>query len=289
MSFSASGRDVIGVAGLGPLGEAVRDEFERAGAPVKVFDPRRDIGSADAINEADIVFLCLPTSFRPRVGLDDAAIEEVVSVLDGAKVIVVMSTLLPGMTEAYQYRYPQHCFLYNPSFAREAHVRTDFLRPDRQVIGYTARSRHLSEAVLALLPKAPFTQIVPSREAEMAKSMTNAFLALKITLANEMYDLCSALDVDYGLVREIVAADPRIGGSHLDVQADGYRGYGGTGLPRDVKALLHEAEVLGVPLRVLDIADQVNASFLPPADRPDLRPVAIDPNGGDDIEDERAA
>jgi len=288
MSFGATGTDVIGVAGLGPLGEAVRDEFERAGMAVRVFDPRRGIGSADAINEADIVFLCLPTSFRPRVGLDDAAVEEVVSPLEGAKVIVIMSTLLPGMTEAYQYRYPQHCFLYNPSFAREAHARAGFLRPDRQVIGYTARSRHLSEAVLALLPEAPFTQIVPSREAEMAKCMTNAFLAIKVTLANEMYDLCSALDVDYELVREVVAADPRIGASHLDVQADGYRGYGGTGLPRDVKVLLHEAESLGVPLRVLDIADQVNASFLPPASRPDLRPVPIDPNGGD-IEDERAA
>lgn len=289
MSFGASGTDVIGVAGLGPLGEAVRDYFERSGAPVGAVDLRRGIGSPDAINEADIVFLCLPTSFRPRTGLDDAALEEGVSVLDGAKVAVIMSTLLPGMTEAYQYRYPQHCFLYNPSFAREAHLPAEFLRLDRQLIGYTAQSRHLSEAVVSLLPKAPFTQIVASREAEMAKCMTNAFLAIKVTFANEMYDLCSALDADYGLVREWVAADARIGGSHLDVLADGYRGYGGTALPRDVKSLLHEAESLGMPLRVLSSADQVNASFLPPGDAPSLRPVPIDPNGDDDLADERAA
>lgn len=294
MSLGFSATDVIGVVGLGPLGEAVRDHFERRGAAVRALDPRRGMGSAQALNEADIVFLCLPTSFRPRVGLDDQAVEEVVSALDGGKTVVIMSTLLPGMTEAYQYRYPQHCFLHNPSFAREAHIRTDFLRPDRQVIGYTAQSRHLSEVVLTMLPAAPFRQIVPSREAEATKCMTNAFLAIKVTFANEMYDLCSALDVDYALVREALAADPRIGPSHLDVQADGYRGYAGTALPRDVKALLHEAESLGVPLRVLAIADQVNASFLPPTDRPDLRLVPFDPDGhdpdGDDgLADERAA
>ena len=289
MSFSASGTDVIGVAGLGPLGEAVRDYFERSGAPVRAFDPQRGIGSAEGINEADAVFLCLPTSFRPRVGLDDGALEEAVSLLDDAKVAVIMSTLLPGMTEAYQYRYPQHCFLINPSFAREAHLRTDFLRPDRQVVGYTAQSRHLAEAVVSLLPKAPFMQIVPAREAEMTKCMTNAFLAIKVTFANEMFDLCSALDIDYSFVREAVAADPRIGASHLDVLEGGYRGYGGKSLPRDVKALLEQAERLGVPLRVLNIADQVNASFLPPGEAPVLRPVPIDPNHDDDLTDERAA
>jgi UDPglucose 6-dehydrogenase len=294
MAFSVSGNDVIGVIGLGPLGAGVRDHFERSGARVRALELHNGVGSVDAINEADIVFLCLPTSFRPRVGLDDQALDEAVSALEGGKVVVIMSTLLPGMTEAYQYRYPQHCFLYCPSFAREAHLRTDFLRPDCQLVGYTARSRHLSEAVLALLPSAPFRQIAPSREAEMAKCMSSAFLAIKVTFANEMHDLCSALDVDYGLVREAISADPRIGASHLDVLADGYRGYGGTALPRDVKALLHEAESLGVPLRVLGIADQVNASFLPPTDRPDLRIVPIepdghDPDGDDGLADERAA
>lgn len=285
MRLSKNGKNIIGIMGMGVVGESTHSYFERSDHALRVYDPYRGLGSESSISEADVVFMCVPTPFRPHTGFDDSALEDAVSRLDGAKVIVIKSTVLPGTTEAYQARYSQHCFLFNPEFLREAHARTDFLRPDRQIVGYTAQSRHLAESLLSILPSAPFARIMGAREAELTKYMTNAFLALKVTFANELFDLASALDMDYDVVREAVAADPRIGPSHLDILHGGYRGYGGKCLPKDTKALLELADRLQVPLRLLRTADRVNASLLPPSDEaPALRPLPFSTNG--EAEDE---
>ncbi len=290
MSLTKNGKTVIGVIGLGAIGDAVRDHFERHGHSMRVYDAERVIGSQRAINEADIVFVCVPTPLQPHTGFNDRALEESISVLDGSKVIVIKSTVLPGTTEAYQIRYSQHCFMFNPDFSRDEQARADYASPDRLIVGYTAQSRHLTEALLAMLPSAPFRSIMPSREAEMTKYMTNGFLALKVTYANEIYDLCAALDIDYDLVREAVSADTRIGASHLDVLADGYRGYAGSALPRDTKALLELSERLSVPLRLLRTADRVNASLLPPGnDSATLHLVPFaSPEDGGPVEEQAA-
>jgi UDPglucose 6-dehydrogenase len=291
VALTKNGHTVVGIIGLGATGDAVRDHFERHGYSVRTYDRERTLGNPDAINEADLVFVCVPTPFQQHTGFDDRALEDAISLLDGSKIIVIKSTVPPGTTEAYQIRYSQHVLLFNPDFSREAHARADFAQPDRQIVGYTAQSRHLAEALLAVLPGAAFSSIMPSREAEMAKYMTNSFLALKVTFANEMYDLCAALDIDYDLVREAVAADLRIGASHFDVLADGYRGYGGNSLPRDTKALLELSERLSVPLRLLRTADRVNASLLPPSgEETTLRVVPFSPTDNDDspIEEQAA-
>lgn len=292
MSLSKNGNNTIGIMGLGVVGDAVHHHFERLGYPLRLYDPYRGLGSERAINQAELIFICVPTPYRPHSGFDDSALEDAVSLLDGSKVIVIKSTVLPGTTEAYQFRYSQHCFLFNPEFLRQVYARTDFLQPDRQVIGYTAQSHHLAESVLSILPPAPFTRIMVAREAEMTKYMTNGFLALKVTFANELFDLSSALDIDYDVVREAVAADRRIGPSHLDVFDGGYRGYGGKCLPKDMKALLDLADRLRVPLRLLRTAERVNATLLPPSDEsPALHPLSSSTNvEGDQTQaDERAA
>ncbi|MEX2159779.1 MAG: hypothetical protein WEB04_10295 [Dehalococcoidia bacterium] len=266
---------IVGIMGMGVVGDAVQHFFERQGRNLRVYDPDRGLGTTDSINEADIVFLCVPTPFMPEKGFDDSALENAVSLLSGPKIVVITSTVLPGTTEAYQCRYSQHCFLFNPEFLRESYARTDFMRPDRQILGYTAQSRHLVESIMNMLPAAPYTRSMGSREAELSTYMTNAFLALKVTFANEIYDLASAIDADYDLVREAVAADLRIGSSHLDVLEGGYRGYGGKRLPKDTKALLELGDRIGVPMRLLRTADRINASLLPPGD--DAAPLYIVP------------
>ncbi len=280
MLHNKNGQAVIGIMGLGVVGDGVQHYFERSDYALRVYDPYRGLGSESSINEADLVFVCVPTPFQPHSGLNDSAVEDAVSRLDRSKVIVIKSTVLPGTTEAYQARYSQHCFLFNPEFLRQAHARTDFLRPDRQIVGYTAQSRHLAESLLSVLPSAPYSRIMAAREAEMTKYMTNSFLALKVTLANEFFDLSCALDIDYDVVREAGAADRRIGPSHLDVMDGGYRGYGGKCLPKDTKALLELSDRLNVPLRLLRTADRVNASLLPPSDEPSaLRPLSLPTDG----------
>lgn len=282
-----NGKTVIGIMGVGVVGDAVRSYFDPTNASLRVYDPWRGLGSIEEINQAQLVFICVPTPYHASTGFDDSALEDAVSRLDGSKIVVIKSTVLPGTTEAYQIRYSQHCFLFNPEFLREATAREDFLNSDRQLVGYTAQSRHLAEWVLSLLPKAPYSRVMGAREAEMTKYMTNSFLALKVTFANEIYDLCSALDADYDTVCDAVAADRRIGASHLSVMDAGYRGYGGKCLPKDTKALLRLSDRMGVPLRLLRTADRVNESLLPPPSqepRP-IRPALLAVDGAADASD----
>jgi UDPglucose 6-dehydrogenase len=89
-----------------------------------------------------------------------------------------------------------------------------------------------------------------SDEAEMAKYMTNTYLATKVVFCNEMFDLCNKLGVDYNVVRELWIADPRIGGSHTFVYDDN-RGFGGSCLPKDISATIHMGKEHSLNMEIL--------------------------------------
>jgi len=279
--------DVIGIMGAGVVGGALLSYLESQGRAVRVYDPPKGHASVDAIEEADIVFVCVPTPYTTGVGFDDSFLLDAVDRIGGRKVVVIKSTVLPGTTELLQERYPRHRFMFNPEFLREVSAFEDFVRPDRQIIGCTAASRGDAQRVMELLPRAPFERICAAGEAEMAKYVANSFLAVKVSYANEVFDLCAEIGVSYEQVRDMVAADARIGGSHMDVHDSGYRGYGGKCLPKDSKSLLDLARSSGVEMRVLAAADRVNASLRAPAMQPALLRVLPDVEHSD-IE-ERAA
>ncbi|HZP56597.1 MAG TPA: hypothetical protein VFC53_03470 [Dehalococcoidia bacterium] len=249
----------IGIIGAGVVGGALRDYLASQGRDVRVYDPPKGYHAVEGIATADVVFICVPTPYVVGRGFDDTFLHQAIAVVPTPKVIVIKSTVLPGTTELLQERHPQHRFLFNPEFLREATAHEDFLRPDRQIVGHTDRSAALADTVMALLPRAPFERTCPASEAEMAKYMANCFLALKVIYANEIADLCERLQIDYDGVRAIAGADARIGPSHLDVFDGGYRGYGGKCLPKDSKSLLDLARAAGVELQLLRAADRVNA------------------------------
>jgi UDPglucose 6-dehydrogenase len=228
---------------------------------VRLFDPPKGFASLEALDDAETVFICVPTPYTPGRGFDDGYLQVAVGALRGAKTVVIKSTVLPGTTQLMQERFPRHRFLFNPEFLREATAFEDFVRPDRQIVGCTGASEADAERVLAMLPRAPFERICDAAEAEMAKYVANSFLAVKVTFANEVFDLCERLGIDYAPVRNIAAADARIGPSHLDVFDAGYRGYGGKCLPKDSKALLDLARAAGVELQVLRAADGANETL----------------------------
>jgi UDPglucose 6-dehydrogenase len=173
--------------------------------------------------------------------------------------------VLPGTTERFQERFPQHRVLFNPEFLREASANADFLAPDRQLVGYCdPADAGIADDILKLLPRAPHEVVVTARIAEMTKYATNSFLALKVIFANELHDLCAALGIDYATVKAGFAVDWRIADSHLDVLDGGYRGYAGKCLPKDTMSLLDLADEVGVPLRVLEAAHFVNQELNAP-------------------------
>lgn len=248
----------LGIIGAGVVGGALLAYLRATSRDVRVYDPPKGHLNLKSVNEADTIFVCVPTPYQPGHGFDGRHLLRAVSCIGGAKTVVIKSTVLPGTTKQLQEEFPRHRFLFNPEFLREATAVDDFARPDRQIVGVTPRSASEAQRVMELLPRAPFELICAAEEAEMAKYVANSFLAVKVSFSNEIFDLCERLGVSYAPVRDIVAADRRIGASHTDVFDGGYRGYGGKCLPKDSKSLLDLARASGIDLRVLSAADTVN-------------------------------
>jgi len=268
----------IGIVGLGYVGGAVRYWFERKRHKfaLYLYDKYKNIGSLEEVNRADIIFVAVSTPFHERGGYDASAVSEVVKNIKDGKVIVIKSTVLPGSTDSFQKKYPKKIFLFNPEFLRGLRTQTilrDFTHPDRQIVGFTnRRSRKIATRVLQILPQAPFMRIVKAREAEMVKYFANTFLATRVIFANQIYDLCQKLGgIDYDTVKECAGADPRIGFSHFNIFTDGYRGYGGPCLPKDLKSLLQLARQKRLDLELLESVDRVNKKLISKKRRMDDR------------------
>src|SRR3990167_5904099 len=249
----------IAICGLGMVGGALARWF----AKVIIYDPPRGLGSVEELNTADIIFLSVPTPYKD--GYDISILESVLQIIEGEKIIVLKSTVLPGTTQDFQDKYPQHRFLFNPEFLTEASADQDFQYPDRQIIGYTKDSFTIAADILSLLPLAPHMRMVPSKEAEMIKYGNNTWFATKVIFANQIYDLCKKMGIDYDAVKSGMAMDKRMTGtSHLEIFHKGSRGFGGKCLPKDLSALLWWAEKNGVDMTLLKEVDRFNREVLKP-------------------------
>lgn len=253
----------IGIIGVGMVGGALQRYFEQK-RKVKPFlyDKGRALGSPQEINQAETIFICVPTPYDKQNGFDLSCVEDAFLNIQGKKIIVLKSTVLPGTTEKMQQKYPQHKVLFNPEFLTELTADQDMCYPDRQIIGYTKESYNVAGDILQILPLAPFERIMPTTEAEAVKYFGNTWFATKVIFANQLYDLCQKLGIDYDRVMEAAGADKRIGRSHLEVWHKGYRGYGGKCLPKDVKAFIQLADEKGVDLKLHKIVDAINDELL---------------------------
>lgn len=254
----------IGVMGLGMVGGALFRYFKLqrsmvVGDRLFGYDPAKGFRDKAALNRAEIVFVCVPTPYDDTIGgFDLSYVRNAVGTLEGSKVVVIKSTVLPGTTEKLQEEFPKHRFLFNPEFLTESTADQDMLYPDRQLIGYTDHSYTFAGDVMQLLPLAPFERVMRSREAEMVKYFGNTWFSTKVVFANQMYDFCKSLDIDYETVKESAAADKRIGRSHLDVLHSGYRGYGGKCLPKDTRALIQHGDRYGAEMELLKKVEDIN-------------------------------
>lgn len=253
----------IGVIGVGMVGGAVVRWFERQGNKPLVYDKYKNLGSPEEVNQADVVFVAVPTPYdEAKGGFDLSYVRDAFRLLQGDKVVVIKSTVLPGTTESLQKEFPNLKLLFNPEFLTQASADNDMSFPDRQIVGYTSISYNVAGSVLRLLPLAPFERLMPATEAEMVKYFGNTWFAAKVVFANQMYDLCEKLDVDYDVVRDAASADKRIGPSHLHVWHKGYRGFGGVCIPKDTKALIQFGNELGAPQELLKVVDALNTQLV---------------------------
>jgi UDPglucose 6-dehydrogenase len=201
---------------------------------------------------SDLILICVGTPQREDGSADlhyirDAAEEIGRSIRDSSRyvVIAVKSTVPPGTCEnivkpavtKISGRNPDTIgFAMNPEFLREGRAVSDFLNPDRIVIGADSeRAYELLEQVYRDFSAPKIRTSLTA--AEMIKYTSNAFLATKISFSNEIGNLCKKLNLDVYEVMKAVGLDSRIGPQFLNAGA----GFGGSCFPKDVQALVHLA------------------------------------------------
>ena len=174
--------------------------------------------------------------------------------------LAVKSTVPPGTCETIELVCAEHAaegvsvrVVSNPEFLREGQAIADFMHPDRVVIG--AGDEEASDAVRALYPPAWPVICCDRRSSELIKYASNAFLAIKISYANEIAALCEHLGADAGAVLDGVGRDTRVGCEFLRPGP----GFGGSGLGKDLSGLIAVAAGVGLEARVASAAHAVNS------------------------------
>ena len=235
----------IGCIGQGWIGKQYANDFEKRGYKTVRYALEKEYeANKDKIADCDIVFIAVPTPTTVE-GFDASIVRSVLPLVGKGKIAVIKSTVLPGTTEMLQKEFPEIIVMHVPEFLREATAAKDVADPERNIVGIvddTETHRAAAQKVLEVLPPAPFTSIISAKAAELIKYAGNVFLAMKVVYANLLYDLSGSLGIEYEQVREALAADSRIGPSHLSpVAASGHtdkvgRGAGGHCFIKDLEA-----------------------------------------------------
>ena len=220
---------------------------------------------AAVIDAADVIFLALPT---PPGGDGSADLKYVLGVADqigklikSYKVIVNKSTVPVGTADKVREMIANNTIVEfdvvsNPEFLREGVAVSDFLKPERVVIGTQSLQ---AQEVMKILYE-PFVRqgnpiiFMDERSSELTKYAANSFLATKISFMNEIANLCEILGANVDMVRRGIGTDNRIGNSFLYAGV----GYGGSCFPKDVQALHKTSEDNHYNFKILDAVMNVN-------------------------------
>ncbi|MEN8927480.1 MAG: UDP-glucose/GDP-mannose dehydrogenase family protein [Flavobacteriales bacterium] len=218
-----------------------------------------------AVADAEIIFLALPTPPGEDGSADLSYIlgvaDQLGKIIKDYKVIIDKSTVPVGTAEKVKDAISKNTqigfdVVSNPEFLREGFAVSDFLKPDRVVIGTeSAKARKILEELYK-----PFVRqgnpiyFMDEKSAELTKYAANSFLATKITFMNEIANFCERVGADVDMVRKGIGSDARIGNRFLFPGI----GYGGSCFPKDVQALVKSGNDNGFEFKIINSVMEVN-------------------------------
>jgi UDPglucose 6-dehydrogenase len=217
------------------------------------------------VDNSLIIFLGVGTPSAPDGSADISAVlsvaADIAENLNDYRIIITKSTVPIGTHKKIMDIIKSRTetpfdYVSNPEFLRESSAIDDFMRPERIIIGTTNPAvkeimKQLYDPFMRKNKRILFMDIV---SAEMTKYAANAMLATRVSFMNEISVLCERIGADVEQVRQGVGSDSRIGPSFLFPGV----GFGGSCLPKDVRALIHTADEQGVEMKIIRSVQQVN-------------------------------
>jgi UDPglucose 6-dehydrogenase len=220
--------------------------------------------------DAEVVFIAVGTPSNEDGSADLAyvlnAASEIGEILTHPIVVVDKSTVPVGTADKVRATIRRELdvrkqnvefdVVSNPEFLREGSAISDFMYPDRIVIGSEnpKSQRTMNELYGSFSKKQGRIQFVRVRDAEMIKYAANAMLATKISFMNEIALMCDKMDIDVENVRRGIGSDPRIGSAFIYPGC----GYGGSCFPKDVRAMINMAEKAGLEETIFSAVENRN-------------------------------
>ena len=229
----------IGIIGYGYVGKAVASSYEQDN--VLISDPAYLNISRPLLelkDKCDAIFICVPTPQSKDGACDTSILESVIKDLDGYTGVVISKSTASPIVYQYLEETSGLKLAHVPEFLTQVNAVEDYLKPNKLVVQF--------------YKQIDFCAI---GEAAFYKYMANTFLAMKVIINNEYYDLAEKLGLDWDVLKDIAKRDSRLGDTHWAVPGpDGARGFGGACFPKDTVALGKIATDLGIEMSVLDAA-----------------------------------
>lgn len=251
----------IGIVGLGVIGSACQYGFQKLGHTVNVHDIKLNTKLEDLLT-SEIIYVCVPTAQNSDGSCDVSIVDSVVydlKKLDYAGIIAIKSTVKPTTTERLiKETGLQICFV--PEFLRERCAITDFTE-HHDLLAVGTHSKEIYNKIVECHGKYPKAyEMLNPTEAELLKYYSNVFNALRIVFANEMYEVCKAVEANYGKIKDAFVKRGTTKDMYLDVN-ENFRGYGGVCLPKDTSALASFVKELNLDMKLFETIDNENKKF----------------------------
>ncbi len=219
----------------------------------------------DVVQKSDVIFLCLPTPPFEDGSVDLTRVLEVAGnmakYINGYKVIVSKSTVPVGTCDKLKKLIASKTrknfdIVSNPEYLKEGAAVTDFMSPDRVVVGTKSKkaAEIMRELYSSFMRVTERFILMDERSSELTKYAANSMLALRISFMNELANLSGIVNADINMIRKGIGSDPRIGSSFLFPGV----GYGGSCFPKDVKGLLNTSKEHGYDFKILKTIDEIN-------------------------------
>lgn len=255
---------IIGIIGQGFVGNAIYQKFKNY-YNVLTFDldiSKCNSTEEEVIEKSEVIFVCLPTPMNLDGSCNIDIVEGVIKRINEKtkdKIVVIKSTVPPNTTNILNSKYENITVSFNPEFLTERNAVDDYENQNRIILGGPRpATTKLKQVFSKVFPKAEIIK-TDSTHAEMVKYLTNTFLSVKVSFANEIYQLCDKLNIDYDKVVEYATHDERLGKSHWSVPGhDNDYGFGGHCFPKDLSALISLTKELNTINNVLIATKETN-------------------------------
>ena len=253
----------LGIVGLGVVGTANQKGFEALGHDIICHDIKLNTRIQDVL-DTEIVFICVPTPSGIYDRCDTTIVESVIRDLSTQKykgIVAIRSSTVPGFTNKMIKKYNTLTLAFVPEFLKERCADEDFT-DNHTLLAVGTEDKRVYQKIVDAHGHYPKNVVrLSATEAEVLKYFNNVYAALRVTFANNFFEICQKLDCDYTAIKDAYIKTGKAVDMYLDASPE-LRGYSGMCLPKDTKAIINLLEDLNLNhLTLIKSIDEDNNQF----------------------------